>query len=94
LAWSFEYLHHCKSAKNGARILKLYFEKAFDLVEHFSILQILKQKGFDDAWLDLKYFEHFLMAFQAKKIPANVESATVIHYLHFFLPQLLILCRT
>jgi hypothetical protein len=31
--------------------LKLDFEKVFDIVAHAAILQILKQKGFDDAWL-------------------------------------------
>jgi hypothetical protein len=51
LAWSFEYLHHCKSAPNGAIIMKLDFEKAFDLIEHSAILQVLKQKGFDDIWI-------------------------------------------
>ena len=51
LAWSFEYLHHCRFAPNGAIIMKLDFEKVFDLVEHSAILQIVKQKGFDAVWL-------------------------------------------
>jgi hypothetical protein len=51
LAWSFEYLYHCKHSSTGTIILKLDFEKAFDLIEHSTILQILKRKGFDDKWL-------------------------------------------
>jgi hypothetical protein len=51
LAWPFEYLHHCKSAPNGAIVMKLDFEKAFDLIEHSAILHVLKQKGFDDIWI-------------------------------------------
>lgn len=33
-------------------ILKIDFEKAFDLVEHQAILQILQAKGFNSTWLD------------------------------------------
>jgi hypothetical protein len=51
LAWSFEYVHHCKHSDKGTIILKLDFEKAFDMIEHTAILQILKRKGFDDKWL-------------------------------------------
>src|SRR5438132_13839352 len=39
LAWSFEYLHHCRFAPSGSIIMKLDFEKAFDLIEHSAILQ-------------------------------------------------------
>jgi hypothetical protein len=51
LAWSFEYLHHCKHSDKGTIILKLDFEKAFDMIEHKAILQILKRKGFDEKWI-------------------------------------------
>lgn len=32
-------------------ILKLNFEKAFDMVEHEAILRILKANGFDQKWI-------------------------------------------
>jgi hypothetical protein len=38
LAWSFEYLHHCKAAPNGAIVFKLDCKKALDLIEHSTIL--------------------------------------------------------
>lgn len=38
LEWAFEYLHQCKSSRHEVVILKLDFEKAFDTMEHSSIL--------------------------------------------------------
>jgi hypothetical protein len=38
LAWSFEYLHHCKVASDSAIIFKLDSEIALDLIEHLAIL--------------------------------------------------------
>jgi hypothetical protein len=52
LAWSFEYLHHCKPSAKGTIIMKLNFEKAFDMIEHKAILQLLRRKGFNDIWLN------------------------------------------
>ena len=66
LAWSFDYLHHCKHAEKGTIILKLDFEKAFDMIEHKAILQILKRKGFDDKWL--AWIENIL-SFATSAIP-------------------------
>jgi hypothetical protein len=51
LAWCFEYIHQCKQSRREAIILKLDFEKAFDTVEHPTILQILHHMGFPDRWM-------------------------------------------
>jgi len=50
LGWTFEYLHKCHTSKRDIIILKLDFEKAFDMVEHSSILSILQAKGFPARW--------------------------------------------
>ena len=41
LAWAFEYVHQCKLSKKPIIILKLDFAKAFDIVEHEVVLQVL-----------------------------------------------------
>lgn len=58
LGWAFEYLHQCHQSRRGIVILKLDFEKAFDLVEHPIVLEMLKVKGFPPRWI--KWVEDLL----------------------------------
>jgi hypothetical protein len=49
--WTFEYLYQCQASKKLIIILKLEFAKAFDTIEHEAILQVIRQKGFDEKTL-------------------------------------------
>jgi hypothetical protein len=51
LAWWFEYIHQCQQSRREPIILKLDFEKAFDMVDHHVITSMRIQLGFSAKWV-------------------------------------------
>lgn len=58
LGWAFEFLHQCHHSKREIVILKLDFEKTFDLVEHLVVIEMLRAKGIPTKWI--KWVEDLL----------------------------------
>jgi hypothetical protein len=52
LGWCFEYIHQCHQSRRETIILKLDFEKAFDTVEHSTILQVMEAMNLPAQWLE------------------------------------------
>ncbi|KAG8099946.1 hypothetical protein GUJ93_ZPchr0013g37312 [Zizania palustris] len=52
LAWALELTHRCKSSRHESIILKLDFKKAFDTIEHSTILLMMTQLGFPSKWIN------------------------------------------
>ena len=52
IASAFEYIHQCQQSKRELVFLKLDFEKAFDSIEHDTILKVLERIGFSSTWID------------------------------------------
>lgn len=51
LAWAYEYINQCNTTGREIFVLKLDFQKAFDLIEHQTIKEILIARGFGERWL-------------------------------------------
>jgi hypothetical protein len=49
---AYEYLHQCHHSKRELVILKLDFEKAFDTIEHTTILAMLLELDVPTKWIN------------------------------------------
>jgi hypothetical protein len=51
LAWAFEFLYQCEKSNQEILLLKLYFAKAFDTIDHSAMIKIMQHMGFDERWI-------------------------------------------
>jgi hypothetical protein len=68
LAWSYEYIHQCHHSKREVIILKLDFEKAFDTIEHSTIVQVMTHLGLPDRWI---HWMHIILSSGSSAILLN-----------------------
>jgi hypothetical protein len=52
LAWAYEYIYQCQHSKKELIILKLDFTKAFDTIEHNTVLLMMRNLGFPEIWIN------------------------------------------
>jgi retron-type reverse transcriptase len=52
IAWAFEFLYKCEKSNKEILLLTLDFVKAFDTIDHTTMINIMKQMGFHDKWLN------------------------------------------
>jgi hypothetical protein len=45
-------LYQCQKSQQKIILLKLDFAKAFNTIDHYAMIKIMKQMGFDDKWLN------------------------------------------
>jgi hypothetical protein len=76
LAWSYEYLFQCHKSKKELVILKLDFEKAFDMVEHQAILAMLQGLGFPAKWI---HWVHLILQSGTSEVLLNGTPGKVFH---------------
>jgi len=79
IAWAYEYIYQCQHSKREVIILKLDFTKAFDIVEHSTILLMMKSQGFSKTWIG--WIERIL-ATGSSSILLNGVPGRHFHYHH------------
>lgn len=47
----YEIIHHCKKTRSSGYLLKLDFERAYDIVDWDCLLEVLQLRGFGERWI-------------------------------------------